>query len=105
MRTAIKTKCEHPVTYAIAMRKDDWLHNIQFVYPDVPMNECEAVKDQPEVIECMVHLSKEHPATGWQMRDGVYGIHSAHRIVVETSQQQKPAVQQLVTPQPKAAAN
>ena len=68
------------MTYAVAMHKDDWKTKIEFVYPDILMQECQEFKDDPNIVECMIHLSKEHPTTGWQLKDKVYGIHWAYIV-------------------------
>ena len=80
MRTAIKSKCKEPVTYAIAMHKDDWNNNIELVYNEVSIDDCLVYDDSPNVVECLIRLTPEHPNTGWQLKSGVYGIQWAHRV-------------------------
>ena len=79
-RTALKSKCEHPVIYAIAMYADDWIANLEHVYKDFDLVTCEMGDAKNDVIECFVRLTPEHPQTGWQLKTEAYGVHWAHKV-------------------------
>lgn len=80
LRTAIKSKCKEPVTYAVAMHKDDWSKNIESVYNEVPLFDCQVYSLMPDITECKVRLTPEQPITGWQLRAGAHGAKWINRV-------------------------
>ena len=79
MRIALKSDCKEPVTYAVAMHRDDWTNSIEFVYDRLGLHDCQTYQD-PDVIECLIKLTGERPSTGWLLKDGVHGIHWAYKV-------------------------
>ena len=69
-RVALKSRCLQPVTYAIAMTPDDWTVNLALAYPDILVDGCHFSKENPDLIECLIRLTPDHPVTGWQTKPG-----------------------------------
>ena len=70
-RTAIKSKCPGPVTYAVAMFTLDWELNFEHAYKDFDLIECHDVTEMADakagddVTECLIRVTPEKPMTGW----------------------------------------
>lgn len=88
-RTAIKSKCTVPITYAVAMFNQDWMLNIEHAYKDFDLVECHDatpvkesgdVEEVDDVTECLIRVTPEKPMTGWQLKPESYGIHWAHKV-------------------------
>ena len=101
-RVALKSKSPQPVTYAVAMSYKDWTSNMVHAYPDMLLDGCHVTAKDPEIIECLIRLTKDHPFTGWQLKPDSYGIQWAHKV--ETKQAQTTTKKQKDKPtQPELA--
>ena len=77
---ALKSECDKPVTYAVAMNTDDWVVNMEHAYADFDLVQCKPAPDEQDVVECMIRVTPEKPVTGWQLRKEAYGIHWAYKV-------------------------
>jgi len=64
-RMALKSECDKPVTYAVAMNTDDWVVNMEHAYADFDLVQCKPAPDEQDVVECMIRVTPEKPVTGW----------------------------------------
>ena len=64
-RVALKSRCLQPVTYAIAMTREDWSVNMALAYPDILIDGCHLSAENPALVECLIRLNHGHPVTGW----------------------------------------
>ena len=64
-RTAIKSKCPGPITYAVGMYFDDWTINMEHAHKEMELLDCHVDPSDEEIYECLVRVSPELPFTGW----------------------------------------
>jgi len=56
-RTVLKTNCDKPVGYAVAMNSDDWGINMEHAYPEMEMLGCIVTPENDEIIECLIRAT------------------------------------------------
>ena len=79
-RTVLKTRCDKPVGYAVAMYQDDWTINMEHAYSDMEMLGCIVTPEDEEIVECLIRATPQHPITGWQLKPNAYGVHWAYKV-------------------------